>query len=312
MGMEKTHESDFGWKRPESARSRFARKLVRGGVAAEVLAVVGMALIVVIAAGLLVAKGVQWVADYRQKPKPMIITFDDDGGGTAVDSAEREPEEEQTVAEPQIQIDTGRFTDSRDGKKYRSAKIGGKTWMAENLNYKTSMGSWCNKDEVSQCDKYGRLYDWFAASGACPPGWHLPTSQEWDGLGTAAGGEKRRGADGASRWPGAGNKLKTKHGWNEELMGVPVIGRRGAEIYITEDPGKRGNGTDDYGFSALPSRSRFPTGEYFFDFTGDWWTATENGDEYANRAYIHNDSADLFERKRPKLYGLSVRCVADE
>jgi uncharacterized protein (TIGR02145 family) len=288
------------------------RKSNHGGVAAEVAVVVGMALIVVVAAVLLVTMGIKWLTDDRQKP--MVVTLDDNGDdsdGAPSDLTELENEDEQSVAEPPIQADTGRFADSRDGKKYRYAKIDGKMWMAENLNYKTSMGSWCNQNDASYCNQHGRLYDWFAARTVCPSGWHLPTSQEWDSLGTAAGGEKRSDADGIFHWKGAGDKLKTKHGWNEERKGLLVIRRRGSETYITEDSGKTGNGTDDFGFSALPSNSRFPTGDFFFDFTGDWWTSTEYSDEYANHIYIHNDSADLFERKSPKLYGFSVRCASN-
>ncbi|GBU21381.1 hypothetical protein R80B4_01270 [Fibrobacteres bacterium R8-0-B4] len=288
------------------------RKSNRGGVTAEVVAVVGMGLIVVIAAGLLVSAGVKWLRDYRPEPKHITIEFNDSDGG-ASDSAGSGNEEGQVAEEPPIQADTGHFTDNRDGKTYRSARIGGILWMAENLNYKTSMGSWCDADVASNCDKYGRLYDWFAARTACPSGWHLPASEEWDILGTAAGGEMMIDGKGVSRWSGAGGRLKAKRGWNEELRGVLEVRTRGSETYVTEGPpGKAGNGTDDYGFSALPGNGRFPNGSFFFDFKGNWWTATEGGGEFANRVYIHNDSSDLFEGEYLKLYGFYVRCAADK
>ena len=118
------------------------------------------------------------------------------------------------------------FTDKRDGKVYRIVQIGRQVWFAENLNF-AAAGSKENKCDAyydtSDCAKYGRWYDWATAEKACPVGWHLPSSAEWDTLVDYAGG-----------WKTAGTKLKKpSRDWCwEHCRDVPT-------------------GTDEYGFSAL-------------------------------------------------------------
>ena len=171
----------------------------------------------------------------------------------------------------------GTFTDERDGKTYKTVKIGEQTWMAQNLNYKTD-SSWCFNNADSNCIKYGRLYTWDAAMEICPIGYHLPSSEDWGRLVATAGG-----------WKTAAKKLKSKSGWDEN-----------------------GNGTDNYEFSALPSGFRY-SGDDFSSagYHGHWWTATECTDNYAYYWFISYDIDNVYEGDDFKDYGFSVRCVAD-
>jgi uncharacterized protein (TIGR02145 family) len=187
------------------------------------------------------------------------------------------------------------LTDGRDGKTYRTVVIGGKRWMAENLNYQPQTGkSWCYENNSSNCNKYGRLYDWNTARGVCPTGWHLPSRQEWDGLGQAVGGVREPDNNGNIDWKGAGTKLKSTGGWNDN------------------NDGASGNGTDDYGFSALPGGRRHSNGN--FELVGDygnWWTATELGSGHAYYRGMHYSDDNVFEYNLVKDFAFYVRCVAD-
>jgi uncharacterized protein (TIGR02145 family) len=171
-------------------------------------------------------------------------------------------------------VEYGSFSDGRDGKTYKTVKIGTQTWMAENLNIQTS-GSWCYDYIPANCAKYGRLYTWDAAMTACPRGWHLPTTQEWDMLMTAVGGSST-----------AGTKLKSKSpNWD---------------------------GTDDYGFSALPGGRRLTVGSFFnLGSYGGWWAATEYVASYAWLRVMDSGITYVSEYADVKSYGFSVRCLQD-
>lgn len=94
-------------------------------------------------------------------------------------------------AQGQAAPETGSFTDPRDGRTYRTVRIGGRWLMAENLAYRPESGNfWAYDDNQENVKTYGYLYDWETAKGVAPPGWHLPTYQEWRELRAALGGKR--------------------------------------------------------------------------------------------------------------------------
>jgi uncharacterized protein (TIGR02145 family) len=181
------------------------------------------------------------------------------------------------------QENKGSFTDPRDKKNYKTVKIGKQIWMAENLNYEVD-GSWCYDSDEANCKKYGRLYAWNAATKACPTGWHLPSDKEWDDLAVAVGGAYAK-------------ILKAKSGWIESEG--------------CEECGFEGNGTDDFGFSALPGGGLFEDNSFQNVGTASkWWTGTAAGNDAFGRDLVDGENG-MGNFCHPKRNGYSVRCVKD-
>lgn len=79
------------------------------------------------------------------------------------------------------------MTDKRDGQIYKVYARGYDFYLARNLNYATE-NSWCYNDYPENCNRFGRLYTWWAAKGPnrtlcnsdenvsiCPKGWKMPS-----------------------------------------------------------------------------------------------------------------------------------------
>jgi uncharacterized protein (TIGR02145 family) len=124
--------------------------------------------------------------------------------------------------------------DARDGQAYKFVTISGKDWLAENVKYKAD-GSICYDDLKANCEKYGRLYDWTTAQGACPVGWKLPAKAEWEALVAFAGVVD------------AGEKLKSEEaGGTDELGFGALLGGYKSSDYQNEGSiGRFWSTTDD-------------------------------------------------------------------
>ena len=241
--------------------------------------------------------------------------------------------------------DSGGYGDKgNDIENYRTVVIGTQTWMAENLNYAVA-GSRCygeraevvidfdeygnpittktlsNAEVQANCVKYGRLYDWATAMalpsscnenscsnqiqpkhrGICPSGWHIPSNNDWDKLFRYVDIE-----NGEEGYPPptyhsytAFRYLKAANGWSNN-----------------------GNGTDQYGFSALPGGSGYDgilddigSSSYVNRFsgvgsTGAWWSSEYDygsADIWRNHGYDGVTWMGVY-----KLSLISVRCVQDD
>ena len=87
--------------------------------------------------------------------------------------------------------ETGTYTDPRDGKVYKTVKIGQQWMMSQNFAYKPEQGNyWALNNDDANVAKYGYLYDWETAKKIAPPGWHLPTEVEFKTLNHALGGKR--------------------------------------------------------------------------------------------------------------------------
>jgi uncharacterized protein (TIGR02145 family) len=182
---------------------------------------------------------------------------------------------------------SGESTITYANKTYKTAKIGTQTWLAENLNYEAE-GSVCYENNPANCAKYGRLYNWETAMKACPKGWHLPSNAEWDKLFRFVDGDK--GIKSPYNSETAGKYLKAKSGWNKD-----------------------GNGTDKYGFSALPGGYGYSDGSFSnVGNFGFWWSASEYEDGSLGayfRSMYYYDSAIWYYSLKTNLF--SVRCLQD-
>ncbi|NTW34436.1 MAG: hypothetical protein HGB12_17750, partial [Bacteroidetes bacterium] len=203
------------------------------------------------------------------------------------------------------------LVDARDDKSYNTVLIGSQCWMAENLNTGTkitgtinqtnnsTIEKYCYSDLESNCDTYGGYYQWAEAiqylngaantsswspvpsgnvQGICPAGWHIPKDAEWTSLTSFLGSGV------------AGGKMK-----------------------VSSSNTPPWDGTNNYGFSALPAGYCYGAGDVFYLMGTETYflSATENSAMYMWYIDLKSSNNNAFRTYDEKKYGYSVRCLKD-
>ncbi len=213
--------------------------------------------------------------------------------------------------------ETGTFTDARDGKTYKTVKIGSQTWMAENLNASRfrngdvipeakTLEEWqkistataalcCYNGESNKGKIFGKLYNWFAVGdprGLAPPGWHIPTEAEWriltHVLGDGIAGKKMRFDELSTFYP---NGWATNQNSDNESDFTAIPGGHLDHIPVLDDDGDT---SWQWRFEGV-------------GFETAWWsrkisTANPHLTDGSPGVTFYSDNTD---------HGLSVRCVKD-
>lgn len=198
----------------------------------------------------------------------------------------------------------------REGNEYQTVKIGDRWWMAENLRNTIRMDgrpvplrsgwpSWnpymppnfdfasyspyLNDPEFGK--KYGNLYNLHAVIGClCPEGWEIPTTNDFENLAQALGGNNL-----------AGKVMKKRGRWEENIA----------------------YSSNEAGFNGLPGGFKESSGDYKKEGTYTaWWARNSNHPDLLSNAIAYLE-AESNRFQTILLYnfpfeGHYIRCIKKE
>jgi len=208
-----------------------------------------------------------------------------------------------------------------DGNVYHTVTIGTQVWMVENLKTtkyldgspipivtdntywgNLTTGAYCNYDnDVANGAKYGKLYNWYAATNSknlAPTGWHIPTNEEWITMENylIANGYNY---DGTTTNNKLAKALAAKTDW-------AISNEIGA-------PGNDLTKNNLSGFTAFPGGARSNKIGTFEDIGvwGYWWSSTEGNTDGAWDLDLGFNQNNVFggDGLYFKSWGFSVRCI---
>lgn len=155
---------------------------------------------------------------------------------------------------------------------YPSVTIGDQTWMTVNWDQYTPKSWFFDNDSITN-KKYGRLYYFSNAVAAAPPGWHLPSLDEWQTLINHFGGD------------------------DKALHALVEGGASGLNLLFGGNKSANISPTDIFNFK---------------DTWGFYWTSTPDGDQTAYAIYFEKGSSKITKPAYRRANGFSVRYVKDK
>jgi uncharacterized protein (TIGR02145 family) len=183
---------------------------------------------------------------------------------------------------------------------YNTVQISTQCWMKENLNVgkminttqnqadNDTIEKYCYNNIAWNCAIYGGLYQWdemmqytttSGAIGLCPPGWHLPTDQEWTILTYFLGGTEV-----------AGGKLK----------------EAGYAHWLPPNTGA----TNESGFTGFPGGWWAPVSFSGIGTHAHFWSSTQTSSTQACNRVLFNAFASIqSNNNNNKIQAESVRCI---
>ena len=194
------------------------------------------------------------------------------------------------------------------GRDYPFVKIGNQLWLAENLDYKFqysgstlplnpnsnpySAAAWYyNRNEatygIDGTYKCGLLYNWYAAKylndnkdTLLPEGWHVPSESEWWTLFSSIGGREN-----------SAPKLKA------------------LDSSVTSNWPSGWNGTNDYGFNALPTGYYYESAFTELRTATAFWNTYEYSRTEAGNVFLSNSESSPLVVYYPMTIGFPLRLV---
>jgi len=216
----------------------------------------------------------------------------------------------------------GTPTITYEGQTYNTVQIGDQCWLRENLNVGTKINStqggyqqqdndtvekYCYNNDEANCVIYGGLYEWpeamqyvttEGAQGICPPGWHIPTDNEWKILeGTVD-----------SQYP-VGDPEWDNPGWRG-LDAGGNLKEEGTTHWLSPNTGA----TNSSGFTGISGGYRGVDNGSFYDLGEDGliWSSSQYGTNYAWSRDLFFGDAFVIRYNFNKDYGFLVRCLKND